>query len=183
LDIGCREGATGFVLHHIFGIPFIDGLEREPLAPLLEQTAQNAGHPKYIDHFDLYQQIIKPDPTSDAIPELISKRAFSAAFHLQYGTDAANSNWPRPAYDMILCSNVLHYLNKSEFDLLAHRIKEHIRSHTLIYMRIKARYKHALMSEQELEGRTLALADELDLPVLPGRCTDEEGMSWTITNF
>lgn len=139
IDIGCGIGTALMHLYHVFGITELFGVdaktEQESIRYWNSQQASNG--PTFTSRYSFYEsiQFAPPDKVLNHVPPA----DFSRVFNIAWRTNGADVQTPRDKYDVVIASNVLHYVPPIFQQSLLSKLTTFIHQKTIVYLRIKQR--------------------------------------------
>lgn len=134
LDLGCAEATDLLMLYHAIGFERLEGVDSSPEERIMDKY--NKSHGKaYRDRFSAYQGGFTLDP-NDAVKTLLTDAEFKEILSVQEEF-IQRYTFKEPLYDVIIASNVLHYLTKRDVEVTVRRILTHLAPGGVFYIRIR----------------------------------------------
>lgn len=118
IDLGCEDGLALWFLHHQFEIQFLTGIEYDTQEELVDRL-NNSGNCKesIVSIFQRYQNEFTTSINA-ICPKITKSSEFDARFNYVFKEGIiphlAQCN---AKFDVVICSNVLHYIRQRESDL------------------------------------------------------------------
>lgn len=183
LDIGCGIGTTLVCLHYALGIDYLEGIDSETASSILTRynSYLRSLRKREISTIEEAWLAVNTDD-SDVRPRIKGAAQMKELLNITYDSPIGVHVFKWESYDLIILSNVLHYL---PLRMIKHTFKLVSRlSHdrTLIYIRIKDGFEESKMTSAALLRFCRTFADERGLLEYAGELGDQ-GAAYTFTNI
>jgi hypothetical protein len=120
--------------------------------------------------------------SSDVRPRITDAEQMKGLLSISYDTSIGVCDFSGERYDLIILSNVLHYMYPHMIEHAFNKVRQLCHEHTLIYIRVKDDFKGSKVSSEVLLRYCRAFADERGLTEYAGGLSDE-GAAFTFTNI
>lgn len=183
IDLGCGIGTTLVCLHYALGVDHLEGLELQSEAAILScynKDAQSEGKQEF-NSVDECWLSVTTDPT-DVRPRITDPKQFRGLLNVSFASPIGTHEFGRDRYDIIIMSNVLHYLDGHNIDHAFYQIRRHSNEQSLIYLSIKDGFEGSKLSSEELLRHCRSFAVERGLTEYGPRASNQ-GKAYTFTNI
>ena len=186
LEIGCGLGATLPLLYHQYGVRDLLGIEKH--SEIDEITAFNDYRRSLGEHTDIksrYDHYMRYKFDARSSPSFhLPEEEFNLSMPIKYNTDIRSLYLASGRFDLIVASNVLHYLTLAEQQVVLHEMKRWATPNALFYIRIKEGFQYVGGSSFEnLKFMCQRFAEERRLKVQRSVGGNEAGAHLLYHNF
>lgn len=141
LDIGTYSGEALYLLYHSCdSTQHLEGLERDDESTVLASLKSNdIDHNPDLRYGSLFERYLcaTKSMVSDR-SQIVDPNVFANTIKTRYETDILSSNSLLLNYDLIILSNIIHYMTPEEAKIVFEKVNRLRHDETLIYIHIRA---------------------------------------------